>query len=181
MDKPKEEKTEKAKKLFLEWTEVIDKCLETEPDEKEGAFRFLSKDTFLRNIVLSSSRNVNEVQLKNFFDMEILNLYEVNKSRVTHKTIEGCLRGTLEKKYRFHLDLLSEYADEERMCEVLAAKVELSELAKEPERIKKAMYGIPCQLLLDWKESAAYSLENYWKKACTYSKQVKEREELLDV
>lgn len=152
------------KQILSGFMEVIDRWIEEKPDDKEGAFRFLSEKTFVRNIVLSSSRKISEARLKTFLDTDVLNLYDDNKSKVTHRTIERYLEGSLGKKYCFDFTTLKEYADRDIKMKALFAEISFPEHINDPELVEQVMEDMPYLLLRDLKNSAAYCLRNYWKK-----------------
>lgn len=107
-------KTTRDKFKFLMDTLNRWKISTVDREKNAGAFSFLEKGIYVRDIVVSPNYRTAMPGLKTFLATDVLEIYYTNsKSKITYKDIEAYLSGEKVKKYGFYFGEMEQCFEEE--------------------------------------------------------------------
>ena len=145
---------------------IIDKYITPTPVQNSGPLKFLKEDIFIRNITIASNHRVNEIQLKTFLLLEVLQMHENISSKISCTTIQNQLEGKTDKKYLYNFSLLEECFCVEKNKKALREWYHSSGLFKEMVAEQHLYYGkqeIPYLLLSKIQKTVEQKIKQYWQ------------------
>ncbi len=157
---------------------VIDKYITDTPVQNSGPLKFLKDDIFIRNITIASNHRVNEIQLKTFLLLEVLQMHENISSKISCTTIQNQLEGKTDKKYLYNFSLLEECFHVEKNKKALKEWYNSSGLFKEmvaEQHLFDGKQGIPYLLLSKIQKTVEQKIKQYWQ-CCKSTNSEKEEE-----
>ncbi len=157
---------------------IIDKYVTDTPIQNSGPLKFLKEDIFIRNITIASNHRVNEIQLKTFLLLEVLQMHENISSKISCTTIQNQLEGKTDKKYLYNFSLLEECFNVEKNKKALKEWYNSSGLFKEmvaEQHLFDWKQEIPYLLLTKIQNTVEQKIKQYWQ--CCKSVSAKKEEE----
>ena len=157
---------------------IIDKYVMDTPIQNSGPLKFLKEDIFIRNITIASNHRVNEIQLKTFLLLEVLQMHENISSKISCTTIQNQLEGKTDKKYLYNFSLLEECFHVEKNKKALKEWYNASGLFKEmvaEQHLFDWKQKIPYLLLTKIQNTVEQKIKQYWQ--CCKSVSEKKEEE----